>query len=342
MSQTVSGAFSAGDPRLNLPLQIGSLQIPNRVLLAPLAGVSDIPFRRICREHGAGLGFVEMLSATAVRYRAERTFRMAARHKSEPALGVQLTGATPQDVSDAIEILQERSFDVVDINMGCPVRKIVAKGWGSAILRDLDNMQQMVSRARDVCRGPLSVKIRIGYTRNEINVEETSSRIAAAGADMLTIHGRTKADRYSAPVEYTWIRRGGHCARAAKAGDGIPIVGNGNVMDMASAYRMLDEADCDAVMVSRGALGNPWVFRELTSGRSCHPTAEEWLDVVLRHMAWHGEHYGDTKLAAVLARKHLIWYAAGFDNSKLLRDRISVVESLDQARIWFRGVCRYA
>lgn len=339
MSHPLGSQTTPDSEGLCRPVQVGNLHIPNRVILAPLAGVSDIPFRRICQEHGAGIGFVEMLSATAVRYRAERTFRMAARHESEPLLGVQLTGATPEDVVDAIEILQQRPFDMVDINMGCPVRKIVAKGWGSAILKDIDNMTRMVEQARKICRGPLSVKIRLGYTRGGINVEETAARIAGAGADMLTIHGRTRADRYSAPVEYDWIRRGVQCAKDVGGADMV-VVGNGNVMDWSSARRMMHEGGCDAVMVSRGALGNPWVFRELTSGQACHPTGEEWLEVVLRHIDYQEEHYGDNHLAAILTRKHLIWYASGFPNSKQLREKISVVNSLDEARQWFRDFAR--
>lgn len=315
---------------LGTPLRVAGLELANRVFLAPLAGVSDVPFRRVCSEHGAGLTSVEMLSAIAIVYRARRTEAMMARHPDEKILGVQLTGATAEDVTNGAGWLAERGFDLLDLNMGCPVRKIVAKGWGAALLKEPDRVREIVTRTRETVHLPLSVKIRLGYLRGQINVTENAAAVASAGADLITIHGRTRGDDYSDPVDYASIRDGFLAAREA-SGD-IVTVGNGNVLDPESAARMINETGCDAVMVGRGALGNPWIFPSLLDPAFREPTVETWQEVVLRHIAYHGAHYGDTHLAAVLLRKHLLWYLAGYPGVKRMRSECSTVGSLEEAR----------
>ena len=317
---------------LRRPLRIAGLELANRVLLAPLAGVSDVPFRRICQEHGAGLTSVEMLSAVAIVHRARRTESMMARHPDEPVLGVQLTGAEPEDVARGAGWLAERGFDLVDLNMGCPVRKIVAKGWGAALLKEPERVAAIVARCREVVPQPLTAKIRLGYLRGEVNVADIAARIAAAGADLLTIHGRSRGDDYQAPVNYSAIRTGVQAAREAAGDRPLVTVGNGNVMDPVSAAHMVRATGCDAVMVSRGALGNPWIFPAVLEPAFREPTVAAWRDVVIRHIAYHGEHYGDHHLAAVLLRKHLLWYLAGFPGVKRMRAACSTVGSLEEAR----------
>lgn len=321
--------------RFSDPLSIRSLQVKNRVFLAPLAGVSDIPFRRVCQEQGAGLTYVEMLSSTAIRYKNRRTFEMMARHSSESVLGVQVTGPNAEDVATAIEILDSCGFDTIDINMGCPVKKVTGAGCGSAILRDPARVQKTVELARAATGKPLSAKIRLGYTRDAVNVTDTTTRIALSAADMVTIHGRTRSESYSTAVDCAGIRSGVQSAIAAAllAEREAPVtVGNGDIFDIASAQRMLRETGCDAVMVSRGALGNPWIFREILEEKPYHPSFAEWLDVVMDHIDYHQEHYGNTTTAAVLMRKHLLWYAKGFPAIKGLRDYLNRVDTLDSAR----------
>lgn len=314
----------------NDPINIAGLEIKNRVFLAPLAGVSDIPFRRICQELGAGLTYVEMLSSVAIKYNSKRTFQMMERHKSEKILGVQVTGGNAEDVASAVAVLDKQGFDTIDINMGCPVRKVVSAGCGSAILKDPERITQTVLQSRVATKKPLSAKIRLGYTRETVNVENTVERIISSNADMFTIHGRTRSESYSTPCDLTGIKLGLDVA-AHKQSKTIKV-GNGDIFDYQSAKKMQQETGCDAVMVSRGALGNPWVFAEITAGKSIHPTIEEWLDVVLRHLSYQEEYFGNTKLAAILMRKHLLWYAKGFPNSKSARHTLNQVESLEQAR----------
>ncbi|APJ03839.1 tRNA dihydrouridine synthase [Silvanigrella aquatica] len=314
----------------NQPIQVKNLTIKNRVFLAPLAGVSDVPFRRICQELGAGLTYVEMLSAVAISYNNKRTFEMMARHKSENVLGVQVTGPTAAQVAHAVAVLDKQGFDTIDINMGCPVRKVVGAGCGSAFLKDPERISDTVMQSRAATQAPLSAKFRLGYTRENINVEETTQRVLAAQVDMFTIHGRTRSESYSTPCDLLGIQKGievgtNHSSRLVK-------VGNGDVFSYEYAEKMRLETGCDAVMVSRGALGNPWIFKEIIEGKSFNPTFEEWLDVVMRHLSYQEEHYGKNKLSAILARKHLLWYTKGFPSSKSVRDTLNRVEDLAQAR----------
>lgn len=318
--------------RLREPIQVGSVQLPNRVLLAPLAGVSDIPFRRICQEMGAGLTSVEMLSAAAITHKAHRTMDMARRHPEEPLLGVQITGPSPEIIAEGIRRLEPVAYDLIDINMGCPVRKIIARGCGSALLRDPEQVGRIVSQALASTSRPLTVKIRLGFDRSELNVEENASRITQAGACLLTIHGRTRSENYHYAVDYDGIAAGVRAARAAADHQPPVLVGNGDVFGRDGARRMIERTDCDAVMVSRGALGNPWVFADILGRRDEQPTAEEWRDVVLRHLDYHATFYQSEKIAAVLFRKHLLWYLHGFPGVKRMRDRCSTIPSVEAAR----------
>ncbi len=317
------------------PLQIGPLRIRNRVILAPLAGVSDIPFRRICRELGAGLTYVEMLSAIAIRHRNKRTRDMMARHPDEDFLGVQVSGPTPELVEEAVAFVDQRSFDTIDLNMGCPVRKVVASGSGSALLKDPDRLTETVRRGRAATDRPFSVKFRLGFTRDSVNVEDTAERVVREGVDMFTVHGRARDENYAAPVDLERIRIG--ICRGRETADGpLVAVGNGDVVDFQSALRMREATECDAVMISRGALGNPWIFREILEERTAHPTLEEWGDVVSRHLSWQEEHYRDESLAAILSRKHLLWYIKGFPRNRELGAKLAGIESIGEAHTILR------
>ncbi|BBH53286.1 tRNA dihydrouridine synthase [Fluviispira sanaruensis] len=314
----------------NQPIQLGNLTLKNRVFLAPLAGVSDVPFRRICQELGAGLTYVEMLSATAIAYKNKRTFEMMARHASESILGVQVTGPSAEQVAHAVSVLDQQGFDTIDINMGCPVRKVVTAGCGSGILREPERISKTVELARSATARPLSAKFRLGYTREEVNVVNTVERVLAENVDMFTIHGRTRSESYSTPCDLMGIKLAIDTALSKQKS--VIKVGNGDIFNYASARKMQEETTCDAVMVSRGALGNPWIFKEILLAETVQPEFAEWLDLVLRHLAYQEEFFGKTKLAAILARKHLLWYTKGFPSSKSLRDVLNRVEDLDEAR----------
>ena len=315
---------------LRQPLKLGATTLPNRLILAPLAGVSDVPFRRICSEHQAGLTFVEMMASNAVQAKNSRTLQMLTRHDDEKQLGVQLSGPSVESVARASEFLAARNFDIVDLNMGCPVRKIVQKGWGSALLKEPTKVFDMVTACRAVVSQPLSVKIRLGFTRDTINVEEVSQAIADAGADLITIHGRTREDNYGVPVQFDGIAAGFSAARSVNPD--IICVGNGNILQSGGALEMVDRTDCDAVMISRGALGDPWIFEELAGTASRHVSGSDWLATVLRHIDYHESFYGSHPFAPMLFRKHLLWYVSGFRAARRLRDELANSPSFDNMR----------
>lgn len=294
------------------------------VVLAPLAGVSDIPFRRVCAKYGADLTYVEMLSATALLFESERTYQMMRRHQSaEPILGVQVTGKSADEVGRAVAILDQLSYETIDINMGCPVRKVVTAGCGSAILKDPERARLTVRQAVQATRKPLSVKIRLGWDKNTLTGLEVAQAAAEEGAAWLTVHGRLRSDDYSVPVDLEGIA-------AIKSRLKIPVLGNGNVFGSQDARLFREATGVDGLMVSRGALGNPWIFRELKTGQS-KVTLDEWRDTVLEHLRWQTEEYGDRGFAAVCMRKHLLWYVKGWPQARRRREEISQLPSLAEA-----------
>lgn len=298
------------------------------VILAPLAGVSDHPFRRICQEQGADLTYVEMLSATAIHYRNKKTLEMMARHQNEGVLGVQVTGRNPEETADAVAFLDKAGFETIDINMGCPVKKVVQSGCGSAILKDLKRLQDTVVACRAETNKPFSVKTRIGWDRDSINVTESAAIIGKAGADWMTIHGRTRSDDYSVPVDLGGIAE-------AKRQAGIPVIGNGNVFDEADAEAMRLRSAVDGVMVSRGALGDPWVFRRI-KGHHEPVTLDEWEDVVLKHVSWQKQTYGSQGRGMICMRKHLLWYLRGWPQAKSLKEALTQTTDLTDAAAMVR------
>ena len=285
---------------------------PFPVVLAPLAGVSDHPFRRVCAREGAELTYVEMLSATA------------RRHAAEKILGVQITGKSADEVGRSIELLDKLPFDTIDINMGCPVNKVVKSGCGSGFLRDIPRIRETVRFARAATDKPLSVKIRVGWDRDSVNAVEVADAIQSEGADWLIVHGRLRSDDYGDPDDLPMIK-------AVKDFCRIPVFGNGNIFSRTDAEHVKALTGVDGVMISRGALGNPWLFREFLpdgSSESSSISIDEWQKTVLDHLNWQSEEYGNQGNGAVCMRKHLLWYAKGWPGAKKLREQINVVNDL--------------
>jgi tRNA-dihydrouridine synthase B len=320
--------------RMNQPFDLGGLRVPNRVLLSPLAGVSDVPFRRICQDLGAGLTYIEMLSAAGMAHRTRKTDELIARDGAEPILGAQITGPSPAILAEGSRILMERDLpvDTLDINMGCPVKKIVSRGCGSAIVRDPAMAGEMVRAAKAAVNVPVTAKIRIGFSKNHLTVEPVCEALAEAGAEMVIIHGRTRDDTYGDEVQYDQIRKGFEAVDRKAGGKNIWKIGNGNVFDVESARRMVAETGCDGVLISRGSLGNPWVFRQILEEDETQPTVEEWADVLLRHIDYHTAFYGEGHYAAIRFRKHLLWYVKGYPGAKAAKPELSVMESMGDIR----------
>ena len=302
--------------------KLGISQNPN--ILAPLAGVSDHPFRRLCQREGADLTYVEMISATALLYGNQKTRDMCRRHDSEEILGLQITGRTADEVGRALELLKDEPYETFDINMGCPVKKVVKTGCGSGILKDPQRVFDTVKAAVNATDKPVSAKIRLGWDHSSVNYSEVSDAIEKAGAQWMTIHGRTRADDYSTPVDLEKMRD-------LKSQVSIPVIGNGNIFSRTDAEHMKALTGVDGVMVARGALGNPWIFREL-KGDLSPVTLDEWLITVLHHILWQNEAYGTRGIGPVCMRKHILWYVKGWPGAKQLREKITAAVDIESAR----------
>ena len=235
---------------------IGNVRLANPFLLAPLAGVTDAPFRRICGEMGAGLVYSEMVSAKGLWYKDKNTDRLLEILDGEAPVAYQIFGHEPEIMAEAVHMLNERNHVLLDINMGCPVPKIVRNGEGSALMRDPDLAQRVVEAAVSASTKPVTVKIRAGWNDAEKNAVEVARAIEAGGASAVAVHGRTREQFYSGNADWDIIA-------AVKDAVRIPVIGNGDVTDVTAAYRMMQETDCDFVMIGRGALGNPWIFESL-------------------------------------------------------------------------------
>jgi nifR3 family TIM-barrel protein len=265
-----------------------------------------------------------MLSATALLFESPRTYEMMARHPEEKILGVQVTGRNADEIGRAVEILGRRSFETIDINMGCPVQKVVKGGCGSALLRDPELVYAMAKAAVNATDKPLSVKIRLGWDRSSMTCFEVADAVQSAGAAWLTVHGRFRCDDYAVPVD---LDRIAEIKRRLR----IPVIGNGNLFSHEDVEMMFRVTGVDGVMISRGALGNPWVFREIKTG-SNRLTRDEWLETVFRHLDYQAETYGDAGHGAVCMRKHLLWYVKGWQGAKRLREQLGQNQSMSEAR----------
>lgn len=307
-------------------LTIGNVELPNQVILAPMAGVSDIAFRLLCHEQGAGLVCSEMVSAKAILYGNKNTEELLQIHPEEGAVSLQLFGSDPDIVSEMAKRIEERPFAVVDLNMGCPVPKVVNNGEGSALMKDPLLAGRIVEKTAKAIQKPLTVKIRKGFDDDHVNAVEMAHILQESGAAAVAVHGRTREQYYSGQADWDIIAQ-------VKAAVKIPVIGNGDVTDGESALRLLKKTGCDGVMIGRGAQGNPWVFREVTAaleGREIppRPTRQELYDMIARHAQLAAQYKGEYITVREM-RKHLAWYTTGLPHAAALRRQINSIETMD-------------
>ena len=310
--------------------KIGNVEMENPFVLAPMAGVTDLPFRKLCKEQGAGLICMEMVSAKAISFHNKNTEALMEIAPEEHPVSMQLFGSEPELMAEVAKNIEERPFDILDINMGCPVPKVVNNGEGSALLKDPEKIVRIVKAVSSAISKPVTVKLRIGFENVPVDIVDIARRIEDAGAKAIAIHGRTRQQYYSGKADWDTIRR-------VKEAVSIPVIGNGDVDSPMKAEAMIRETGCDAVMVGRAVRGNPWIFRELnhyfaTGELLERPSVEDIREMILRHaraqIDLKGEFTGIREM-----RKHVAWYTSGMRHSAGLRresNQISSYEELDE------------
>ena len=310
-------------------LKIGTVELENNVILGPMAGVTDLPFRLLCREQGAGLVCMEMVSAKAVFYGNRNTKELLQVNPGERPVSLQLFGSDPEILSDIAARLEEGPYDLFYLNMGCPVPKVVKNGEGSALMKDPKLVERILSSMVRALKKPVTVKIRKGFNDESVNAVEIARIAEGCGAAAVAVHGRTREQYYSGKADWEIIRQ-------VKEAVSIPVIGNGDVDSPEAAKRMLAETGCDGVMVARGAKGNPWIFKRITeyleTGRiPPKPSREEVKAMMLRHGEMMVEFKGEAAAMREM-RKHVAWYTAGWPHSAALRNDINAVETMEALR----------
>ena len=308
------------------PLQIGDVTIDVPIILAPMAGVTDLPFRLLCKQMGAGLLCMEMVSAKAIHYKNKNTESLMAIDERELPVSLQLFGSEPELMAEVAHSIEERPFALLDLNMGCPVPKVVNNGEGSALMKDPKLAADIVRAISTAIQKPVTVKIRKGFDDAHVNAVELAKRLENAGAAAIAVHGRTREQYYSGKADWDIIRQ-------VKEAVTIPVIANGDIDSPEAAKRCIEETGADAIMIGRGAQGNPWIFREirhyLEFGEMLpRPDAEEIKTVLRRHaqlqMEVKGEYIGMREM-----RKHAAWYLAGFPHAARLRKQACEMEKPD-------------
>ncbi len=307
-------------------MKIANITIDNPFVLGPMAGITDSVFRRICKSYGCGLVFSEMISSKGLFYNDEKTEELLKVYDEEKPMAFQIFGSDPEIMAHAAKKLDCRKNDLLDINMGCPVQKVVKSGDGSALLKNPDLVGSIVKAVVEASSKPVTVKIRIGWDINSINVIDIAKKIEHYGASAVTVHSRTREQFYSGKADWEYIK-------SVKKSVNIPVIGSGDVFSGKDAVQMLEETGCDGVMIARGARGNPWIFQEardlLKGSNSFAVGTEEKLDTAIKHFKLLVEEKGEYRASREI-RKHVGWYLKGMPHAGEVRRMINTLEKKEE------------
>lgn len=303
------------------------LTFKDKIILAPMAGICDLPFRLLCKEQGCDILYTEMISAKGMYYNNKNTGPLIMTDKREEPIGVQIFGSEPELMAEQAKKLEDKGFAFIDVNMGCPVPKIVNNGDGSALMKNPKLIGEIVEALVKACKLPITIKIRAGFTADTINAPEIAKIAEAAGVSAIAVHGRTREQYYHGQADWSVIK-------AVKDTVSVPIIGNGDICSGADVIRMKEETGCDSVMIGRAAKGNPWIFSEIkhylaTGEQLPRPSVEEIRDTMLRHARLMIEYKGDYTGIHEM-RKHVAWYTQGLKDSAKLRAAINQVETYEE------------
>ena len=305
-------------------IKIGNIEVENNVFLAPMAGVTDIPFRKICRKFGPGLTYTEMASTKAMEFGSDKTEKIIQIMSDERPSIVQIFGSDKDTIRKTIEKLnQQEDIDIIDINMGCPAPKLVKNGDGAGLLLDLKKVEEIIKEATSVSKKPITVKTRKGFNDDIITAVEVAKICEKYGVAMITIHGRTREQYYSGVADLDIIKK-------VKESVKIPVIGNGDITDVKSAKKMFEYTGCDGIMIARGAQGNPWIFKSILDGQDYVPSYEERLQIILEHIRYELENEENKKNAVFKMRKHIAWYLKSLPNSTYVKDKINREEDIEK------------
>ena len=310
-------------------IKIGNVEINNNVFLAPMAGITDVPYRSICKEFGAGLTYSEMISAKGMHYNDEKTKLLMKKAVNETPFAVQIFGSDADILAKVAEEISD-SADIIDMNMGCPAPKVVKNGDGSKLMLSPDLIDEITKKVVEKANVPVTIKIRKGWDKEHVNAVQIAKIAEKNGVSAITVHGRTREEFYSGKADWDIIKE-------VKDSVSIPVIGNGDITGIEAANEIFEKTNCDAIMIGRASLGNPWIFEEIISGQKVNKTCEDVKKMIEKHLEMLIKEKGEYTAIREM-RKHIAWYIKGFANAAEIRKRVNEIDELEELKNMIQNI----